>query len=214
MREYRYRLRFSIEPDFKSADGFKSRDALKKVFFEKLPLSADGRKVKFSFGPALAREHISECEYADVWLKERPKKEDFASFFASLPAGMSFIKAVSVPLFFPAIEAVDLIEEYALYPKTDISNLKPVFEKNIKISPFEITIEKNGNTRKEDLSLWLYKAVWQSGREISVFMKRIKGRTVRPELAVEALTQSKIDFLKVVKRNMFWSDSSGNLNEI
>lgn len=214
MKEYRYRIRFSLLPDFEVVDGFKSRDALKKVFLEKLPLSINTGKAKFSFGPTIAREHLSECEFVDVWLKARPKKEDFASFFDSLPKGISFIKAYSIPVFFPAIEAMDLIEEYTLYPKNDISNLKNIFDKNIRLSTFEITIEKNGNKRKEDLFIWLHEAIWQNGREISVFMKRIKGRTIRPELAVQALAGSHVDFDKVVKKNMFWMDSSGNLNEI
>lgn len=213
--EYRYRLRFSKSPEDSFGDGFKkSRNILKEIFLKNLPLASQKGKGKFSFGPALPRNYFSECEYADVWLNIRPKKEEFEKFFSSLPQGFSLISYKSIPLFFPPVEAVDSIEEYDLYPLSDISGLKTVFEKNLSLSHLEITIEKDTKIRKEDLSFWLYRAVWQSGGAVKLFIKRIKGRSIRPEAVIDRLTDSRVELSRVIKKNIYWIDSSGNLNEI
>ncbi|GAB4030793.1 MAG: hypothetical protein Fur0012_07290 [Elusimicrobiota bacterium] len=216
MRVYRYRLRFAKSPaGSPSESGFLTgQAALKKAFLEFLPLARTGKRHKFSFGPALPHDYYSECEYADVWLSERIEVKSLAEVFSRLSGGFKFIKAESLPLFFPSVEAVDTTEEYEIFTAALSEGQKQAFAVNVKVSPLLICWKGPSGEKKEaDISQWIEKAYLKDDGAI-IFLKRIKGKSVRPELVIKGLAGLEVEIKKIVKKNIFWTDSTGRLNEI
>lgn len=216
IRVYRYRLRFAKSPaGSPSESGFLSgQAALKKAFLEFLPLARTGKRHKFSFGPALPHNYYSECEYADVWLSERIEEKSLAEVFSRLSGGFKFLKAESLPLFFPSVEAVDTVEEYEVFTASLSEEQKQAFAANVKVSPLLVFWEDSSGEKKEtDVSQWLDKACL-TDYGVRLFLKRVKGKSVRPELVLRGLSGAEAEIKKIVKKNIFWTDSAGRLNEI
>ncbi len=212
---HRYRLRFSKSP-FESYDkGFLSGQySLRNFFIKTLPVAQISKRGKFSFGPALPRGYYSECEYVDVWLEKNISIRELNSILSSPPEGFRFMKAESIPNFFPSITSLDNVDEYEIELETIDERFKKKFIENLKTVSLKVSFSREeGVNETVDIIKWIEKA-YIDFDIFRIFVKRVNGKTLRPEIILKGLIGEEPKIKRVLKKNIYWKDSSGGLNPV
>lgn len=181
----RYRFRFAKEP---RNDYINSLDYVKKILISNFELANNGKKYRFSLGPALPFGWYSECEYLDaVFLKREDPQLIKCVIEKNIPNDLKLIEVKTIPLHFPSIESACDLVEIVLEGERDFSDL--VFDGSL--TDFFYDCFKKSN----NIHLLLYYK--KTSREI---------------------IKSIIDFLsidvkinKVIRKNMYWINLKGNI---
>lgn len=212
---YRYRLRFSKTPCEAEDMGFLSGQySLRSFLIKTLPLSQTGKRARFSFGPALPRGYHSECEYVDVWLKESVSMENLYKMLSFPPEGFHFMKAERIPIFFPSVISIDNVEEYDIELETIDEKLKKLFVENSKAVSLKLKYpHEEGEDEIVDIINWLEKAYIDCD-VLRIFVRRLNGKTLRPEIILKGLIGEEPKIRKILKKNIYWRDSLGGLNPV
>lgn len=183
----RYRFRFSKQA---SNNYTNSLDLVKKILVSNFELANNGKKYKFSLGPALPFGWESECEYLDAVFV---KREDI-SFIRdlvekNLPSDLKLVEIKTIPLHFPSIESACDVVEIILEGEKKFCDL--VFESAFVSFVYDC-FESD------------------SGFHLLLYYKKISREVVKNIIDFLS-TYVKIN--RIVRKNLYWIDLEGNLRK-
>lgn len=186
----RYRFIFAKKPDGSDNGFLKQIEYFKKFFTSNFELSNE-RKSKFSFGPALPFGYESESEYVDVIFKRR-EDDEMINFVISknISYPYSLISFKTIPLHFPSVISVIDAIEYEVYLREAI-----------------IENRLNESIINRDLVHSVYLA--DNARILKLILKNNTGLKF---LFDEIFIQKEIE--RVIRKKLYWKDTSGNLRII
>ncbi|HOJ85709.1 MAG TPA: DUF2344 domain-containing protein [Elusimicrobiales bacterium] len=180
----RYRFIFSKSADCPITSFLKQIEYFRDFFVSNFDLH-NGKKTKFSFGPALPFGYESECEYVDVLLKNRMKEEEVKTIIdKNIGFGYSLLSFKTIPVHFPSVESVTDAIEYEIYPEEKIDAdliLKSEYFEKKQILNF---------TQEKDILRVVLKKELSLKTMIEKLMKDVK-------------------FKKIVGKKLYWQDLSG-----
>jgi len=183
----RYRFVFAKKTPLKIGEG-RISDYLKSIFLELFPV-VDDKKNRFSFGPSLALNFESESEYIDVYMKYR-MNEDFIIDLVekNISDDYSLIRFRTIPLYFPSVESVLDAIGYEFYLDKEFNN-----EFLLDKSMFNVDGVLDFKIGKSSFYVILKKVI-----KINDFINFF----------------SNYNFLRRIRKNLYWIDSKGNIRII
>jgi|GEM_PF-2368546 uncharacterized protein (DUF2344 family) len=184
----RYRFVFSKDERAKEKSFLKQIEYFKNFFISHFNLHG-GRKSKFSFGPALCFGCESESEYVDTFFIKRMSDDEISIIInKNIDEGYSLNFFKTIPVYFPSVESVlDAVEYWIVFK--DYQSVEIAEQKIIN------SVDKNMvfNMEKSNDSL------------IIILKKELTPKNLR-ELSLKDM-----DFKKIIRKKLYWQDSSGRL---
>ena len=179
------------------------------------PAKAGGALIpRMAFGPAVSVGHESLCEYADLYLEEFAK--DAAALEKLQPlddARFRLLSARRIPVFFPSIEAAVNAAEYFME-----AGFEPGFSQAavdaflaLKNLVYE-KVKPSGERKTLDARAPVLAASYtpEAGL-LKLTLKLAPGLNVKPEVVAELMAGAKPAFRRIVRKELYWFDSSGKL---
>jgi radical SAM-linked protein len=179
------------------------------------PAKVGGAAVpKMAFGPAVSVGHESLCEYADLYLEEFSQAAEVMERMQPLDdERFRLLSARRIPIFFPSIEAAVNAAEYfmeAEFPSGFSQAAVDAFLA-LKTLPYE-KVKPSGERKTLDARTPVLSASYDpEGALLKVTLKLVPGRNVKPETAAELMCGGKPVFRRIVRKELYWFDSSGKL---
>lgn len=179
------------------------------------PVKAGSSAVpKMAFGPAVSVGHESLCEYADLYLEDFVREEEAAAKLRPLDDGrFALVSARRIPVFFPSIEGAVNAAEYfleAVFP-AGFSDASVDAFMAMKSLPWD-RVKPSGERRTLDARAPVLAASFDPAASLlKVTLKLEPGRSIKPETAAELMAGAKPDFRRIVRKELYWFDSSGKL---
>lgn len=169
---------------------------------------------KMAFGPAVSVGHESLCEYADLYL------EEFSQAAAALEklqplddASFRLLSARRIPVFFPSIEAAVNAAEYFMEAEFPAGFSQAAVDAflALKTLPYE-KVKPSGERKMLDARIPVLSASYDpEGALLKVTLKLVPGQNVKPETVAELMCGGKPVFRRIVRKELYWFDSSGKL---
>ncbi len=168
---------------------------------------------KMAFGPAISVGYESRCEYADLYLAEFVRDEDAARRIRAVSSEYyELVGAKRVPVFFPSIESSVNAAEYIIeagfpagFSQKDVDGFlarpEALYEK-VRTSGERETIDVRPLIRGAE-----YDA---AAAALKLVLKFEPGKNVKPE-AVLGLMAPGAGIKRIVRRELYWQDSKGQL---
>ena len=164
---------------------------------------------KMAFGPAGGAGHENLCEYADAWFSRLYREEELRAALSPGTAGLELAALKRVPLLFPSIEASSAAAGFELrfdpVPPDAGSRLREF----LASARFMAEREKKSGKVLFDLRPAVVSASWK-GSSLSALLRLRAGG--RPETLASVLYGAAP--AAVLRRELYWEDSSGNFREI
>lgn len=169
---------------------------------------------KMAFGPAVSVGHESLCEYADLYLEEFAREEEAAEKLRPLDdVRFALVSARRIPVFFPSIEAAVNAAEYfleAAFP-AGFSQANVDAFMALESVPWE-KVKPSGERKTLDARAPVLAASFDPGASLlKLTLKLEPGRNIKPETAAELMAGGRPDFRRIVRKELYWFDSSGKL---
>jgi len=169
---------------------------------------------RMAFGPAVSVGHESLCEYADLYLEEFAREAEVAEKLKPLDdERFRLLTARRIPVFFPSIEAAVNAAEYFMegeFPAGFSQAAVDAFMA-LKSLPFE-KVKPSGERKTLDARLPVLAASFdQATALLKVTLRLAPGRNVKPETVAELMGGAKPGFRRIVRKELYWFDSSGKL---
>lgn len=150
----------------------------------------NGKKSKFSFGPALPFGYESESEYVDVFMNERMNEDKIKIIIEkNLVCGYWLVNFKTIPVHFPSVESVTDAVEYEVLSSEKI-NENYLYDINENDKKF---ILKN-DIKEKKLNIILKKGI-----AFKVFTEKYFNQ---------------IKFEKIIRKKLYWQDVSGSFKVI
>ena len=168
---------------------------------------------KMSFGPALSSGCGSRCEYADLYLAQACKEEVAMAKLAAVKSGtFSLLSVKRVPVFFPSIEASVSAARYLIEFKEGVLTRAAVDAfLALKDLPFE-KVKPSGERKTLDARAPVLASSFDpESALLKITLKLEAGRNVKPETVAELMAGAKPAFKRIVRKELYWFDSSGKL---
>lgn len=179
------------------------------------PAKVGGASVpRMAFGPAVSVGHESLCEYADLYLEEFARDAAVMEKLQPLDDGsFRLLSARRIPVFFPSIEAAVNAAEYfmeAEFPAGFAQASVDAFMA-LKSLPWE-KVKPSGERKTLDARTPVLSAsLDQPAGLLKVTLKLEAGRNVKPETVAELMCGGAPAFRRIVRKELYWFDSSGKL---
>ncbi|MBI5744828.1 MAG: DUF2344 domain-containing protein [Elusimicrobia bacterium] len=179
------------------------------------PAKVGGASVpRMAFGPAVSVGHESLCEYGDLYL------EEFAQAAAALERlqpldddKFRLLSARRIPVFFPSIEAAVNAAEYFMEAEFPAAFAQPAVDAfmALKELPYE-KVKPSGERKTLDARAPVLSASLDPAAGLlKVTLKLVPGGNVKPETVAELMCGGKPVFRRIVRKELYWFDSSGKL---
>ncbi|MBT3955263.1 MAG: DUF2344 domain-containing protein [Elusimicrobiaceae bacterium] len=206
---YKFRIRYEKKGDLTKLSHLETISLFRKVILEEgwqfYSAKRAENQPRMSFGNALSAEYESECEYVDIFLIQKVlEKELFSSFKKH---NIIVLDVKKIPFNFPSIESLTSVVEYEVSGKfeTDEKSLNKFLNKK----EIQIKREKEDKTIEFDAKEQIISMVLK-GNKILIRLKLVATVNVKvEELFFSWLGENKE--LKIVKKNIFWQNSNGEL---
>lgn len=169
---------------------------------------------KMAFGPAVSVGHESLCEYADLYLEEFVKEA--AVMEKIQPQDDEFFRLLStkrIPVFFPSIEAAVNAAEYFMEAEFPAGFSQAAVDAFLALKelPFE-KVKPSGERKTLDARAPVLASSFDpESALLKVTLKLEAGRNVKPETVAELMAGGKPEFKRIVRKELYWFDSSGKL---
>ena len=169
---------------------------------------------RMAFGPAVSVGHESLCEYADLYLEEFVRDAEALEKLQPLDdERFRLLSARRIPVFFPSIEAAANAAEDFLegeFPAGFSQAAVDAFMA-LKTAPFE-KVKPSGERKTLDARVPVLSASFdQVSALLKVTLRLVPGRSVKPETVAELMAGGKPAFRRMVRKELYWFDSSGKL---
>jgi len=169
---------------------------------------------RMAFGPAVSVGHESNCEYADLYLEEFAREEAVAEKLQPLDDGLfRLVSARRIPVFFPSIEAAVNAAEYfmeAEFPAGFSQAAVDAFMA-LKNAAYE-KVKASGERKTLDARTPLLAASFDKESSLlKLTLKLEPGKNVKPEAVAELMAGGKPVFRRIVRKELYWFNSSGKL---
>jgi len=169
---------------------------------------------RMAFGPAVSVGHESLCEYADLYLEEFAREALVAERLQ--PLDDNFFRLVSarrIPVFFPSIEAAVNAAEYFMegaFP-ADFSQAAVDAFMALKNLAYE-KVKPSGERKTLDARTPVLAASYdKESALLKLTLKLASGKNVKPEVVAELMSGGKPVFSRIVRKELYWFNSSGKL---
>ena len=169
---------------------------------------------KMAFGPAVSVGHESLCEYADLYLEEFAQAAEAMEKLHPLDdERFRLLSARRIPIFFPSIEAAVNAAEYFMEAEFPAGFSQAAVDAflALKTLPHE-KVKPSGERKTLDARLPVLAASYDpEGTLLKLTLKLAPGRNVKPETVAELMSGGKPVFRRIVRKELYWFDSSGKL---
>ncbi len=169
---------------------------------------------RMAFGPAVSVGHESLCEYADLYLEEFSRDAAALERMQPLDDGrFRLLSARRIPVFFPSIEAAVNAAEYFME-----AGFQPGFSQ-AAVDAFmalkELAYEKvkpSGERKTLDARAPVLAASFSpEAGLLKLTLKLVPGLNVKPEIVAGLMSGAAPVFRRIVRKELYWLDSSGKL---
>jgi radical SAM-linked protein len=179
------------------------------------PAKVGGSSVpKMAFGPAVSMGHESLCEYADLYLEEFVRDAAAADSLRPLDdERFRLLSARRIPVFFPSIEAAVNAAEYFMEAEFPAGFSQAAVDSfmALKDLPYE-KVKPSGERKTLDARGPVLAASFDpEGGLLKTTLRLVPGRNVKPETVAELMAGAKPVFRRIVRKELYWFDSSGKL---
>ncbi|WP_424245306.1 radical SAM-linked protein [Elusimicrobium posterum] len=174
---------------------------------------------RIAFGPQLALGYASNCEYADLYFdKPLEEQEAFAALTKQTHKGFKLMGIKNIPYKFPSISALCTAVQYSVH---GLAALNPP-ELNKFLSSKEIVISRtndNGFVIETDIKPYVYEASFDN-EVLNVTLRYINDVPLKVELFLAKWLgpgagfddgENKLSSIKIIKENLYYSNSLGEL---
>lgn len=179
------------------------------------PAKVGGASVpKMAFGPAVSVGHESLCEYADLYLEEFAQAAAVLEKLQPLDDDkFRLLSARRIPVFFPSIEAAVNAAEYFMEAEFPAGFAQPAVDAFLALKTLAYEKVKPSGERKtlDARAPVLAASLDPAGPLLKVTLRLEPGRNVKPETAAELMCGGKPVFRRIVRKELYWFDSSGKL---
>jgi radical SAM-linked protein len=179
------------------------------------PAKVGGASVpKMAFGPAVSMGHESLCEYADLYLEEFARDTAVVERLQPMDdERFRLLSARRIPVFFPSIEAAVNAAEFfmeAEFPAGFSQTAVDAFMA-LKGLPYE-KVKPSGERKTLDARGPVLAASYDPAAGLlKTTLRLVPGRNVKPETVAELMAGAKPAFKRIVRKELYWFDSSGKL---
>lgn len=169
---------------------------------------------KMSFGPAISVGYESLAEYADIYLLHSPGLEEVFDKLKSVSEkGISALGVKRIPLHFPSIEVLVNVAEYEISGEA-IQNCNDETIKRF-LGRSEILMAKNkpgGQSYFIDARPLIMSMELKNSSTAHLMLRFGPKRNIKPERIIgEALEHGHSPALQVMRKELYWENSSGQL---
>ncbi len=179
------------------------------------PAKAGGAAVpKMAFGPAVSVGHESLCEYADLYLEEFAREEEAADSLRRLDdVNFRLVSARRIPVFFPSIEAAVNAAEYFLEGEFPASFGQQAVDAFMALKRLDWEkVKPSGERKTLDARAPVLSASFDAASSLfKETLRLVPGKNVKPETVAELMCGGKPVFRRIVRKELYWFDSSGKL---
>jgi radical SAM-linked protein len=169
---------------------------------------------RMAFGPAVSVGHESLCEYADLYLEEFAREAAVLEKLQPLDDDrFRLVSARRIPVFFPSIEAAVNAAEYFMEAEFPAGFSQAAVDAflALKTLPFE-KVKPSGERKTLDARVPVLAASFdQPSALLKATLRLVPGRSVKPETVAELMAGGKPAFRRIVRKELYWFDSSGKL---
>ncbi len=169
---------------------------------------------RMAFGPAVSVGHESNCEYADLYLEEFVREAAAAEKFQPMDDGLfRLVSARRIPVFFPSIEAAVNAAEYFMEAEFPAGFSQAAVDAFMALK--NVAYEKvkaSGERKTLDARTPVLSASFDGGSSLLKLTLRLApGKNVKPEAVAGLMSGGKPVFRRIVRKELYWFDSSGKL---
>ncbi len=169
---------------------------------------------KMAFGPAVSVGHESLCEYADLYLEEFVKEDAVLEKLRPLDDdNFRLLSARRIPVFFPSIEAAVNAAEYFMEADFPAGFSQAAVDAFMALKNLAYEkVKPSGEHKTLDARIPVLAASFDPASSLlKVTLKLEPGRNVKPETVAELMCGGKPVFRRIVRKELYWFDSSGKL---
>lgn len=169
---------------------------------------------RMAFGPAVSVGHESNCEYADLYLEEFVREDAVMEKLHPLDDGLfRLVSARRIPVFFPSIEAAVNAAEYFLEGEFAGGFSQAAVDAFMALKNMAYEKVKSSGERKtlDARTPVLAASFDKECSRLKLTLKLEPGKNVKPEAVAELMAGGKPVFGRIVRKELYWFDSSGKL---
>jgi radical SAM family uncharacterized protein/radical SAM-linked protein len=163
---------------------------------------------RISFGPAVSVGHESECEYVEIALKGRMDPDKLAKDIScQLPRGYEIMEAKRTPVFFPSVDALLNLVEYAI----DINVEQAAIDSFLSRQELVVEKTKKGKISRIDVKP-LIKGIKNDGGRLYIQLRFGPNKTVKPEKIIQLLagfSDEQAKLLRITRKNLLIEKEDG-----
>lgn len=170
---------------------------------------------KMSFGPALAENCSSRCEFADLYLYDFASGEEAFEKISQFDDGnYSLLSAERVPVFFPSVEAAANAAKYSVSSEIDLFDTGRLNKFLCSKELVFARVKSSGKTQSFDVrALCLAAEIKDCGKKFEFVISVSQGANLKPEEVMKSIFGQDVfpsdKALSIERTELYWINSKG-----